>query len=265
MKKKNIINSILQNTRMPEGFFGRIILRGMNKGHASLSRWGLSQIEWKSDWTILDIGCGGGANLKRMADFCPQGKIYGIDISSESVKFARKEIKKLLNTRCFISQGNVMNLPYEKGTFDLITAFETVYFWGNLQKTDVYKRQPLLSLATSQEYNEKLFNPSTASWHLALIWLTVRQAKNHITEYSRTAVTFIVYYQTFLKRTTVHVARTNGAVSVVIPMRIPAICNTVLNSTAAVASPKPFKDAVPSAIAQSTPLYPCRLYTSRCV
>ena len=56
MKKKNIINSILQNTRMPEGFFGRIILRGMNKGHASLSRWGLSQIEWKSDWTILDIG-----------------------------------------------------------------------------------------------------------------------------------------------------------------------------------------------------------------
>lgn len=135
MKKKNIINSILQNTRMPEGFFGRIILRGMNKGHASLSRWGLSQIEWKSNWTILDIGCGGGANLKRMADFCPQGKIYGIDISSESVKFARKEIKKLLNTRCFISQGNVMNLPYEKGTFDLITAFETVYFWGNLQKT----------------------------------------------------------------------------------------------------------------------------------
>ena len=102
MKKKNIINSILQNTRMPEGFFGRIILRGMNKGHASLSRWGLSQIEWKSDWTILDIGCGGGANLKRMADFCPQGKIYGIDISSESVKFARKEIKKLLNTRFLI-------------------------------------------------------------------------------------------------------------------------------------------------------------------
>ena len=134
MKKKNIINSILQNTRMPEGFFGRIILRGMNKGHASLSRWGLSQIEWKSDWTILDIGCGGGANLKRMADFCPQGKIYGIDISSESVKFARKEIKKLLNTRCFISQGNVMNLPYEKGTFDLITAFETVYFWPDLPR-----------------------------------------------------------------------------------------------------------------------------------
>lgn len=68
-------------------------------------------------------------------DFCPQGKYTVPDISSESVKFARKEIKKLLNTRCFISQGNVMNLPYEKGTFDLITAFETVYFWGNLQKT----------------------------------------------------------------------------------------------------------------------------------
>lgn len=132
----------------------------MNKGHASLSRWGLSQIEWKSDWTILDIGCGGGANLKRMADFCPQGKIYGIDISSESVKFARKEIKKLLNTRCFISQGNVMNLPYEKGTFDLITAFETVYFWGNLQKTfnEVHR---VLKMEDSSLSAAKLATPPT--------------------------------------------------------------------------------------------------------
>ena len=81
MKKTNIINSILQNTRMPEGFFGRIILRGMNKGHASLSRWGLSQIEWKSAWALLDIGCGGRANQTRLAAFCQRGKIYGIDIS----------------------------------------------------------------------------------------------------------------------------------------------------------------------------------------
>ena len=104
MKKKNIINSILQNTRMPEGFFGRIILRGMNKGHAARSRWGRSHIEWKSDWTRLDIGCGGGANLKRMADFCPQGKIYGIDISSESVK----TLENSSPLPQFISSGTVL-------------------------------------------------------------------------------------------------------------------------------------------------------------
>ena len=42
MFKQSFINKILQNTRKPEGFWGRIILRGMNKGHAPLAKWGMS-------------------------------------------------------------------------------------------------------------------------------------------------------------------------------------------------------------------------------
>lgn len=38
MKRKSLINRILQNVRKPEGFFGRMILWGMNQGHASLAR-----------------------------------------------------------------------------------------------------------------------------------------------------------------------------------------------------------------------------------
>ena len=73
MKKRNFINSLLQHTRRPDGFLGRMMLRGMNNGHAPLTRWGAAHIEWQPQWCVLDIGCGGGATLLRLLERCPDG------------------------------------------------------------------------------------------------------------------------------------------------------------------------------------------------
>ena len=73
MKMKNFMNGILQNTRLPKGFFGRMILFGMNNGHAPLACWGMSCVKWGNHWDVLDIGCGGGANLKQILKRCPEG------------------------------------------------------------------------------------------------------------------------------------------------------------------------------------------------
>ena len=35
--------------------------------------------------------------------------------------------------RCKVIKGNVAELPFEDGSFDLATAFETVYFWPGLE------------------------------------------------------------------------------------------------------------------------------------
>ena len=133
MKKKNWIDKVFQNTSSPKGFWGRMILRGMNCFHTSLSTWGLSYIDWQPAWNVLDIGCGGGANVSRLLNLCPKGKIYGIDVSVESVAYARKKNRRLLGSRCFIELGDAVDLPYGDGTFDAITAFETIYFWKDLQ------------------------------------------------------------------------------------------------------------------------------------
>ena len=37
--------------------------------------------------------------------------------------------KELQAGRCRIIQGDVSHLPFADGMFDLVTAFETVYFW----------------------------------------------------------------------------------------------------------------------------------------
>lgn len=135
MANTSLINKLLQNTRYPNGFWGRMILRGMNCGHARLANWGMKHIRWQSDWTILDIGCGGGANIAKMAAHCPQGIIYGIDASNESIAFSQKKNRKHLGKRCFIEKGYAENLPFQKDSFDLVTAFETVYFWNDLTAT----------------------------------------------------------------------------------------------------------------------------------
>ncbi len=110
------------------------MLRTMNGGHAPLSNWGLSLVRPAPDARVLDVGCGGGANVARLLSLCPKGFVDGIDYAPESVAFSRKENAAELGRRCDIRQGDVGALPFEAGSFDLVTAFETVYFWPDLDK-----------------------------------------------------------------------------------------------------------------------------------
>ena len=111
---------------------GRAMLRFMNFGHAPLTNWGLDFVDFQPGWTMLDIGCGGGATLKRLLGRSNEALVYGIDISQESVAKARKVNADVLDKQVFISQGSAENLPYGDEKFDLVTAVETVYFWPNL-------------------------------------------------------------------------------------------------------------------------------------
>ncbi len=127
-----LLKSFFSQCARPEGFLGRMMLRFMNFGHAPLTNWGLGLIEIHDRWTMLDIGCGGGATLKRLLRRSEGAKVYGIDISEESVAKARRVNAKVLDKQVFVTQGSAEKLPYEDGKFDLVTAVETVYFWPNL-------------------------------------------------------------------------------------------------------------------------------------
>jgi ubiquinone/menaquinone biosynthesis C-methylase UbiE len=64
----------------------------------------------------------------------PKGKVYGIDISKDSVKVARNNNKKLINEgRVEIMVSGVSKLPFEDDSFDLVTAVETHYYWPDLK------------------------------------------------------------------------------------------------------------------------------------
>lgn len=119
--------------RKPQGKLGNIQLKSMNKEHTPVSLWGLKHLNIKPEDIILDIGCGGGININRMAEKAK--KVYGVDYSIESVKLSREVNEKLIRDgKVEIQEGNVKNLPFEEDTFDIVTAFETVYFWPDIEK-----------------------------------------------------------------------------------------------------------------------------------
>ena len=127
--KKNVVSQ----ARKPKGLFGRYLINKMNRVHVKLAKWGLSHVNIKSDFIILDVGCGGGINVHNLAKIATNGKIYGIDHSELSVKMAKKLNKRFIKEgRVEIKQASVSSLPYEKNTFDVVTGFETYYFWPDL-------------------------------------------------------------------------------------------------------------------------------------
>ena len=122
--------SFFENTRKPVGLGGKIMVAMMNFGHSAMAEWGLRFLQPAPDAMVLDCGCGGGANIKKLLKLCPKGKVQGIDYSAVSVEKARKvNARAIAAGRCTVQQASVAELPFEAEQFDVVTAFETVYFW----------------------------------------------------------------------------------------------------------------------------------------
>ena len=134
--------SFFENTRKPVGLGGKIMVAMMNFGHSAMAEWGLHFLQPAPDAMVLDCGCGGGANIKKLLKLCPKGRVQGIDYSAVSVEKARKvNAGAIAAGQCTVQQASVAELPFEAEQFDVVTAFETVYFWPELAQNfrEVYR------------------------------------------------------------------------------------------------------------------------------
>ena len=125
----------VDQTRKPEGFLGRLMLGSMNSGHAKLADLGLSHLPALEAKQAADLGCGAGRNVGELLRRYPKAQVTGVDYSGLSVERSRAYDRKAIEAgRCSIRQGDVSALELPAETFDLATAFETVYFWPGLEK-----------------------------------------------------------------------------------------------------------------------------------
>src|SRR5579883_1778619 len=126
-------SSRVNHCQNPTGWLGRLILRNMNSRHSKVTDWGLSQVSIGKQDIILDVGCGGGRTVSKLAAVATQGKVYAIDHSGESVAMARRSNRQWTELgRVEVQQGSVSQLPFPDGMFDLITAVETHFWWPAL-------------------------------------------------------------------------------------------------------------------------------------
>ena len=116
-----------------ENLGGKIMVKGMNKGHEKLASWARSFLNIKEGDRIIDLGCGGGRNVQH---FLTKAKyVYGLDYSKMSVKVSRELNEKEIKAgRCEIFEGDVSEIPFEDESLDIVTAFETIYFWKDIEK-----------------------------------------------------------------------------------------------------------------------------------
>lgn len=124
------MSGLMDQFRCPTGRRGRLVAALMNKGHKPLTLWGLTHVNIEPDYVILDVGCGGGKTVNRLAQRAPLGKVFGIDYSPDMVEYSKKVNKKLVaENRVEIVEGSVDKMGFPDGFFDLVTAVETYYFW----------------------------------------------------------------------------------------------------------------------------------------
>ena len=130
-----VFKNYVSQTRKPEGFLGKIMLGGMNSGHAKMADWGLSHLPDIAPEKAIDLGCGGGRNAGELLKKYPKAHVTAMDYSALSVEKAKDYNKPMVAAgRCEVLQGDVSDIRLPAGTFDLATAFETVYFWPGLEK-----------------------------------------------------------------------------------------------------------------------------------
>ena len=120
----------------PTGLIGKIIGRLMNKFHTPLYIGYFKNNLPKENSSILDIGCGGGEFLKFLYDSDDSYLLYGLDHSPEMIEISSKINKRAIEKkRLKLLQGSVTDIKLDNSQLDLITAFETVQFWPDTDKS----------------------------------------------------------------------------------------------------------------------------------
>ena len=196
------------NPAKPTGEAGEQMLARMNESHGPLTAWGLSHFNWRGDETVLDIGCGGGATLKRMSDCVTIGNLTGVDYSETSVRTSRQTNTEAIKAgKMDVSQGSVEKLPFADDSFDKITTVESFYFWPdppeNLKEVSRVLKKGGTFLLIAEIYERPDLSPAT------------RENIKHYNLYNPTPETFeTIFRKAGFTAVTVHIEPNEGWICV---------------------------------------------------
>jgi ubiquinone/menaquinone biosynthesis C-methylase UbiE len=124
---------VVRQAKRPDRMLGRLMVSLMNRSHSGLTDWGLRRVMIEPGWRILDVGCGGGRTIQKLAALAPGGTVAGVDYADGSVATSRWTARRLIAAgRVSIEQASADRLPFPDREFDLVTAVETHFYWPNL-------------------------------------------------------------------------------------------------------------------------------------
>jgi len=81
----------------------------------------LRRVDLEPGWSVLDVGCGTGAFLAAAAR--RGARLSGFDASAALLEVARRRLPA-----ADLRSGDMQQLPYDDGAFDLVTGFNSFFF-----------------------------------------------------------------------------------------------------------------------------------------
>jgi ubiquinone/menaquinone biosynthesis C-methylase UbiE len=140
----------------PTGFFGKMLAKGMARGHKHFYKQAVKVIDPKKDDKYLEIGFGSGIFIKKYMSSV--SKISGIDHSEDMVQLASDINKKLVDMgKAEFKWGDASFLPWDDNEFTVVVAIETFFFLIEIEKTlsEIFRvLQPSGRLVIEMAYNK---------------------------------------------------------------------------------------------------------------
>lgn len=119
----------------PHGEEGYQTIENMNENHKEISDFAFECVNVGKNDRILDIGCGGGVNIEKFLKLT-SGNVDGLDYSEVSVNASIRQNQNAVESgRCEVIQADVSAMPIDDENYDLVSAFETIYFWPDIENT----------------------------------------------------------------------------------------------------------------------------------
>lgn len=126
-------NFIAKNFRKPEGLFGNIISRLMEKGNMPAYLHLIDEMQLKGTESLFEIGYGPGKGMKHILDNT-KCSVDGIDFSGLMFKRAsRKNRKHIECGRSELFFGDINSGVIIKKKYDAVFFVNVIYFWNDLE------------------------------------------------------------------------------------------------------------------------------------
>ena len=124
----------------PTGFFGKLLARGMARGHKDFYKNTAKALNLTQGDTYLEIGFGSGLFIKKYVSHV--SKIAGLDHSQDMVSLANSMNKDLVESgKAVFQHGDASSLPWSDNEFSIVVLIETFFFLQEPNKalTEIYR------------------------------------------------------------------------------------------------------------------------------
>jgi ubiquinone/menaquinone biosynthesis C-methylase UbiE len=120
---------IARQSRRPSGWLGEIVARVMAFETAPANRLAVERLAARPDEAILEVGCGHGRTLARLARTGCR-LLAGVDPSEVMVRVARRRLRRSIASGAVeIALATSSALPHPDDRFDAALAVHVLYFW----------------------------------------------------------------------------------------------------------------------------------------